>query len=131
MSIRTRLLLIALLATAFPALLVLARFLQERDAAVADDTARLSAMAHSRAVALDEKIQGTAQLLYGLARVRDADARQADQAEEAAEQQLGAQVRAHLAVQQRAGTGRIVAERRRIGLSGGHQPRPFEQGWRF
>ena len=71
MSIRTRLLLIALLATAFPALLVLARFLQERDAAVADDTARLSAMAHSRAVALDEKIQGTAQLLYGLARARD------------------------------------------------------------
>ena len=71
MSIRTRLLLIALLATAFPVLLVLVRFVQERDAAVAADTARLGAIAHSRAVTLNEKIQGTAQLLYGLARARD------------------------------------------------------------
>lgn len=71
MSIRTRLLLIALLATAFPVLLVMARFVQERDAAMANDTVSLAALAHSRAVALNEKIQGTAQLLYGLARARD------------------------------------------------------------
>jgi hypothetical protein len=71
MSIRTRLLLIALLATAFPVLLVMARFVQERDTAMANDTVRLAALAHSRAVALNEKIQGTAQLLYGLARARD------------------------------------------------------------
>ena len=38
MSIRTRLLLIALLATAFPVLLVMARFVQERDTAMANDT---------------------------------------------------------------------------------------------
>ena len=71
MSIRTRLLLIALLATAFPVLLVMARFVQERDTAMANDTVSLAALAHSRAVALNEKIQGTAQLLYGLARARD------------------------------------------------------------
>jgi signal transduction histidine kinase/CheY-like chemotaxis protein len=71
MSIRTRLLLIVLLATAFPVLLVLARFLQERDAAMATDTAGLAAIAHNRATLLNEKIQATAQLLYGLARARD------------------------------------------------------------
>ncbi|HRD96062.1 MAG TPA: hypothetical protein PLA97_06650, partial [Rubrivivax sp.] len=71
MSIRSRLLLIVLLATAFPVLLVLARFLQERDAAMASDTASLAAVAHSRATLLNEKIQATAQLLYGLARARD------------------------------------------------------------
>jgi hypothetical protein len=57
MSIRSRLLLIVLLATAFPVLLVLARFLQERDAAMASDTASLAAVAHSRATLLNEKIQ--------------------------------------------------------------------------
>jgi signal transduction histidine kinase/ActR/RegA family two-component response regulator len=71
MSIRTRLLLLTLLATALPALLALARFLQDRDRAVEADTAVLAAFAQRRAETLHDRVQGTAQLLYGLARARD------------------------------------------------------------
>jgi signal transduction histidine kinase len=71
MSIRTRLLLIALLATALPALLVLARFLQDRSAAIESDTARLALIAQNHAQVLLDRIRGTAQLHYGLARASD------------------------------------------------------------
>ena len=71
MSIRTRLLLLTLLATLLPALLVLARFLSDRERAIEADTGTLALFAQRRAEAVAEKIQGTAQLHYGLARARD------------------------------------------------------------
>jgi signal transduction histidine kinase/ActR/RegA family two-component response regulator len=71
MSIRTRLLLLALLATLLPALLVLARFLHERGRAIEADTATLAVVAQRRAEAVAERIRGTAQLHYGLARAND------------------------------------------------------------
>ena len=71
MSIRTRLLLLTLLATLLPALLVLARFLSDRERAIEADTSTLASFAQRRAEAVAEKIQGTAQLHYGLARARD------------------------------------------------------------
>ncbi len=71
MSIRTRLLLLTLLATLLPALLVLARFLYDRDRAIQADTATLALFAQRRADSIAEKIQGTAQLHYGLARAQD------------------------------------------------------------
>jgi signal transduction histidine kinase len=71
MSIRTRLLLLTLLATLLPALLVLARFLHDRERAIEADTGTLALFAQRRAEAIAEKIQGTAQLHYGLARARD------------------------------------------------------------
>ncbi|WP_127995878.1 ATP-binding protein [Piscinibacter defluvii] len=71
MSIRARLLLIAALATLVPALLLLARFVQDRSAAVAADTQRLAMIAQRTAEDLDNRIRGTAQLHYGLARAGD------------------------------------------------------------
>ncbi len=71
MSIRTRLLLLTLLATALPALLALARFFHDRERAVEADTAVLVAHAQQRSETLVDRIQGTAQLLYGLGRARD------------------------------------------------------------
>jgi len=71
MSIRTRLLLLTLLATLLPALLVLARFLHDRERAIEADTATLAAFAQRSADAIAEKIQGTAQLHFGLARAQD------------------------------------------------------------
>jgi signal transduction histidine kinase len=71
MSIRARLLLIALIATAVPALLVLARFIQDRQAVIAADTQRLAAIAQNRVDDLRDRIQGTAQLHFGLARAGD------------------------------------------------------------
>ncbi|MBX3605547.1 MAG: response regulator [Piscinibacter sp.] len=73
MSIRARLLWIALIATAVPALLVLWRFVQDRDAAIAQDSRRLAAIARDKADELRDRIQGTAQLHFGLARARDLD----------------------------------------------------------
>jgi signal transduction histidine kinase len=73
MSIRARLLLIALLASVLPALLVLARFVEDREAAVQADTQRLAVAAQNTVEALRDRIQGTAQLHYGLARARDLD----------------------------------------------------------
>ncbi len=71
MSIRSRLLLIALLASILPALLGLVRFLQARDLKIQDDTAYLTRIAERQAQKIAERIQGTAQLLYGLARANE------------------------------------------------------------
>ena len=71
MSIRSRLLLLTLLATLLPVLLGVARFLQARQATIEADTDQLSQLAQQHAETLNERVQGTAQLLYGLARARD------------------------------------------------------------
>ncbi len=71
MSIRARLLLLAGLAVLLPALLGLARFLQARELAIVEDTGRLSLIAQQQADTISERIQGTAQLLFGLARAQD------------------------------------------------------------
>lgn len=71
MGIRSRLLLLALLATLLPGLLIGGRFVHERSRDIAEDTARLAFIAQRRAELLDERIQGTTQLLYGLARAAD------------------------------------------------------------
>ncbi len=68
MTIRSRLLLLALLATLLPAALELSRFLDMRRETIRQDTARLAQMADQQARTISERIQGTAQLLYGLAR---------------------------------------------------------------
>ncbi|MEO8278517.1 MAG: ATP-binding protein [Ideonella sp.] len=68
MTIRSRLLLLALLAALMPAALELSRFLDVRQATIDQDTARLVQMADQQAQTIAERIQGTAQLLYGLAR---------------------------------------------------------------
>ena len=73
MSLRTRLLLLVALATLVPAALLGFRFFQNRAADVESELAALSMQAKSIAQDLDEKIQGTAQLHYGLARAVDLD----------------------------------------------------------
>ncbi|MEX2200756.1 MAG: ATP-binding protein [Dongiaceae bacterium] len=75
MSIRTRLLLLVALATLLPGVLLGFRFFQERTSAIDAAVASLSSDVSVIAEDLDEKIQGTAQLLYGLARARDLDGR--------------------------------------------------------
>ena len=71
MSIRSRLLILVLLATLVPGILVGLRFWQDRTAGIAAAQIGLSEMAQVITHDLDEKINGTAQLLYGLARARD------------------------------------------------------------
>ena len=71
MSIRSRLLLLALLASALPALLGLTRFVQAREEAIQADTARLVLLAQQQAETISERVQGTAQLLFGLGRAQD------------------------------------------------------------
>ena len=71
MSIRSRLLLLTLLATLLPALLGVARFLQARQATIEADTAQLANLAEQHARTINERVQGTAQLLHGLARAGD------------------------------------------------------------
>lgn len=73
MSIRARLLLIALLAALVPALLVLVRSVEDREAIIAADTQRLSTLAQDKSDELYERIRGTTQLQFGLARARDLD----------------------------------------------------------
>jgi len=75
MSLRTRLLILVALATLVPAVLMGLRFLQNRTSEVAAAFVNLSATANDIANDLDGKIQGTAQLHYGLARARDLDTR--------------------------------------------------------
>lgn len=75
MSIRTRLLLFALLVTLLAAGFISRRFVQERDRDVAAVTSRLAATAAGVASALQERIQGTEKLHFGLARARDLDTR--------------------------------------------------------
>jgi signal transduction histidine kinase/CheY-like chemotaxis protein len=73
MSIRTRLLLIALAAALVPALLAGWRFVEERDREIAAAARRLPAIAGGIATDLVEKINGAEQLHYGLARARELD----------------------------------------------------------
>jgi len=71
MSIRSRLLLLTLLATLLPVLLGAARFLQMRQASIEEETSHLAALVQQQAELLNERVQGTTQLLYGLARAGD------------------------------------------------------------
>lgn len=75
MSLRTRLLILVIAAMLVPAILVGLRFMQNRSSEVDAALANLAASADNIASDLDEKIQGTAQLHYGLARARDLDTR--------------------------------------------------------
>lgn len=68
MSIRSRLVLLTLLATLLPALLGVVRFVQSREQTIEADTAQLTLIVQQQADTIAERIQGTAQLLYGLAR---------------------------------------------------------------
>jgi signal transduction histidine kinase/CheY-like chemotaxis protein len=75
MSLRTRLLILVIAAMLVPAILVGLRFVQNRASEIDAALASLSATANDILGDLDEKIQGTAQLHYGLARARDLDTR--------------------------------------------------------
>jgi signal transduction histidine kinase/CheY-like chemotaxis protein len=75
MSLRTRLLILVIAAMLVPATLVGLRFVQNRASDIEAALASLSANANDISADLDEKIQGTAQLHYGLARARDLDTR--------------------------------------------------------
>ncbi|MGE0747266.1 MAG: ATP-binding protein, partial [Rhodospirillales bacterium] len=67
MTLRTQLLLLVLLAALIPTLVVGVRFLAEREKGIDAAVQRLSATADTIAAALNQRIQGTAQLHYGLA----------------------------------------------------------------
>ena len=73
MSLRTRLLILVIAAMLVPAILVGLRFVQNRTSEIDAALINLSATANDIPGDLDEKIQGTAQLHYGLARARDLD----------------------------------------------------------
>lgn len=73
MSLRTRLLLLVVLATLVPAFLLGMRFIQNRTAGIEKALETLAQHANSIADDLDEKIQGTTQLQFGLARAVDLD----------------------------------------------------------
>ncbi len=75
MTLRTRLLILVIMAMLVPAILVGLRFVQNRASEINIALAHLSATANDISNDLDEKIQGTAQLHYGLARARDLDTR--------------------------------------------------------
>ncbi|TQF33781.1 ATP-binding protein [Bradyrhizobium sp. UNPA324] len=75
MSLRTRLLILVIAAMLVPAILVGLRFMQNRASEIDAALANLAASADDIASDLSEKIQGTAQLHYGLARARDLDTR--------------------------------------------------------
>lgn len=73
MNLRARLLLLVVLATLVPAILVGVRFFQDRATEIDTSLARLATVASSISHDLSEKIQGTAQLHFGLARAVDLD----------------------------------------------------------
>ena len=73
MSLRARLLLLVTLATLVPAILLGIRFFQNRAAEIDAALARLATIANNVTYDLDEKIQGTAQLHFGLARAVNLD----------------------------------------------------------
>ena len=75
MTLRTRLLLLVIMAMLVPAVLMGLRFVQNRSSEIDAALVKLSATADDISSDLDEKIQGTAQLHYGLARARDLDTR--------------------------------------------------------
>jgi signal transduction histidine kinase/CheY-like chemotaxis protein len=70
MSLRARLMLLVLLATVLPALLLGWRFLRDSDAEVDAAVAELTKSAEAIAGDLGHRVQGTAQLHYGLAHSR-------------------------------------------------------------
>jgi diguanylate cyclase (GGDEF)-like protein len=67
MSLRARLLALVLLATLLPALLLGLRFFMERDAEVAEAVKTLASAADNIGADLEHRVQGTAQLHFGLA----------------------------------------------------------------
>lgn len=71
MSIRARLLLIALLASLLPALIALAHFRDDRQEVAQADARRLAVLAGERLRDLRQRIQATTQLHFGLARAAD------------------------------------------------------------
>jgi hypothetical protein len=71
MSIRSRLLLLALLLTALPALWQVTRFVQDRQQRIEADSARLVIIAQRRVELLATTVQGTAQLLFALGHAHD------------------------------------------------------------
>jgi hypothetical protein len=74
-SIRVRLLLLVLGTALLPAILVGWRYYQDRGKDIEVAISGLAATARTIAASLDAKIQGAAQLHYGLARARDLDGR--------------------------------------------------------
>ena len=75
MSIRARLILIALAATLLVSLVIGWRFVHDRDHAISTAMQQLPALASSMAHAVGERVQGTEQLLFGLARSQGLDTR--------------------------------------------------------
>ena len=75
MSLRTRLLILVIAAMLVPAILVGLRFVQNCTSEISAALVNLSATANDISSDLNDKIQGTAQLHYGLARARDLDTR--------------------------------------------------------
>nr|MBP6854518.1 HAMP domain-containing protein [Rhodoferax sp.] len=73
MSLRARLLALVLLATLLPALVLGWRFVRENDAQIAAAVKTLSTTASNVAHDLDHRVQGTAQLHFGLAHSRVLD----------------------------------------------------------
>ncbi len=73
MNIRTRLMLLVLLATLLPAALIGLRFIQDRAENVEMAKQHLEGAANSLAVRIASSIQGTTQLHNGLARAKDLD----------------------------------------------------------
>ena len=67
MSLRARLLALVLLATLLPALLLGWRFFMERDTEVAEAVRTLASAADNIGTDLEHRVQGTAQLHFGLA----------------------------------------------------------------
>jgi diguanylate cyclase (GGDEF)-like protein len=72
-SLRTRILLLVLLATIAPALVIALFFLGERDRGIDEAKQHLRALARYTSANLDDKVQGTVQLLHGLSRTPDID----------------------------------------------------------
>jgi diguanylate cyclase (GGDEF)-like protein len=73
MNLRTRLMLLVLVATMLPATLIGLRFIQERAENVEIAKQDLEAASNSLALRIATKIQGTVQLHYGLSRAEDLD----------------------------------------------------------
>ena len=73
MSLRARLLSLVLLATLLPALLLAWRFIRDSEAEIHAAERTLATAADNIAADLDQRVQGTAQLHYGLARSRVLD----------------------------------------------------------
>jgi diguanylate cyclase (GGDEF)-like protein len=75
MSLRTRILLLVLLATIAPALVMVLHFLGDRDRGIDEAKQDLGELAKYTTANLDDKVKGTVQLLHGLSRAPDIDTR--------------------------------------------------------